>query len=127
MRVLFCCMPAYGHLYPLLPLASALRDAGHDVRFGIGAGFVDRVQALGFPADPVGISIPEASRLAEQRYPGRPGPELGLIASPRRRRRGGDRSATAAGRPQARSSCTRRRFGGAVTTRVAGIRRSAIR
>ena len=80
MRVLFCCMPAHGHLYPVLPLASALRDAGHDVRFGTGVGFVDRVRALGFPADPVGISIPEASRLAEQRYPGRPGPELGLIA-----------------------------------------------
>jgi UDP:flavonoid glycosyltransferase YjiC (YdhE family) len=80
MRVLFCCLPAHGHLYPLLPLATALRDVGHDVRFGTGAGFVDRVRGLGFPAEAVGTSIPEAARLAAERYPGRPGPELGLIA-----------------------------------------------
>ena len=60
MRVLFCCRPAYGHVFPLLPLAVACRDAGHDVRFGTGEGFVETLQALGFAAERVGISIPEA-------------------------------------------------------------------
>jgi hypothetical protein len=31
LRVLFCCRPAYGHVYPLLPLAMACRDEGHEV------------------------------------------------------------------------------------------------
>ena len=60
MRVLFCCRPAYGHVYPLLPLAVACRDAGHDVLFGTGEGFVKRLEGLGFEAERVGISIPEA-------------------------------------------------------------------
>ena len=36
MRILFTCRPAYGHLFPLLPLANAARAAGHDVVFAIG-------------------------------------------------------------------------------------------
>ncbi len=31
MRIAFACNPAHGHLLPLLPLALAARDAGHDV------------------------------------------------------------------------------------------------
>lgn len=31
-RILFVAPPAYGHLFPLVPLAWALRGAGHDVR-----------------------------------------------------------------------------------------------
>lgn len=31
MRVLFAGVPAAGHLFPLVPLATAVRDAGHDV------------------------------------------------------------------------------------------------
>ena len=81
MRVLFCCLPAHGHLYPMLPLAASFKDAGHDVRFGTGPTFVPLVEDLGYPADPVGLSIDEASRLAAQRHPTiPPGPELGLIA-----------------------------------------------
>jgi UDP:flavonoid glycosyltransferase YjiC (YdhE family) len=32
LHVLGCCLPDHGHLYPMLPLAVALRDAGHDIR-----------------------------------------------------------------------------------------------
>ncbi|UGS36089.1 glycosyltransferase [Capillimicrobium parvum] len=72
MRVLFCCRPAYGHVYPLLPLAAACRDVGHDVLWGTGEGFVKRLEAFGFRVQRVGISIPEADErvLREQ-------PELG--------------------------------------------------
>ncbi|MFC3448192.1 glycosyltransferase [Amycolatopsis speibonae] len=61
MRILFTCRPAYGHLYPLMPLAIAARDAGHEVVFGTGEAFLDKVRALGFDAHKVGISIQEAS------------------------------------------------------------------
>ncbi|MGW6446096.1 glycosyltransferase [Lentzea sp. NPDC055074] len=36
MRVLFASMAAVGHTYPLIPLASALRKAGHEVHFAVG-------------------------------------------------------------------------------------------
>jgi UDP:flavonoid glycosyltransferase YjiC (YdhE family) len=70
MRVLFCCRPAYGHVYPLLPLAAACRDAGHDVLFGTGEGFVARLEGLGFRAERVGISIPEADERVLRERPG---------------------------------------------------------
>jgi UDP:flavonoid glycosyltransferase YjiC (YdhE family) len=68
--VLFCCRPAYGHVYPLLPLAMACRDAGHRVLFGTGEGFRPRLRELGFRAERVGISIDEADRLALREDPG---------------------------------------------------------
>ncbi|MET9627868.1 nucleotide disphospho-sugar-binding domain-containing protein [Lentzea sp. NPDC006480] len=36
MRVLFASMATVGHTYPLIPLALALRDAGHEVHFAVG-------------------------------------------------------------------------------------------
>ncbi|HEV2769189.1 MAG TPA: glycosyltransferase [Solirubrobacteraceae bacterium] len=57
MRVLFSGRPAYGHLYPLMPLALALRDGGAEVIFGTGREFRDRVAALGFETYQVGRSI----------------------------------------------------------------------
>ncbi|MFC9258159.1 glycosyltransferase [Amycolatopsis thailandensis] len=36
MRVLFAALASVGHTYPLIPLAVAARDAGHEVRFAAG-------------------------------------------------------------------------------------------
>lgn len=36
MRVLFASLASVGHTYPLIPLAVALRDGGHEVRFAAG-------------------------------------------------------------------------------------------
>ena len=33
MRILFSSRPTFGHVYPLMPLALAARDAGHNVTF----------------------------------------------------------------------------------------------
>lgn len=54
-RVVFCGLPAYGHLFPLLPLAAAVRDAGHEVSFVTGADFVPVIEAQGFPAYAAGV------------------------------------------------------------------------
>ncbi|GGU13272.1 glycosyl transferase [Lentzea flava] len=67
-RILFSCRPAYGHLFPLIPLARAARDAGHDVVFTTGPSFVDQVRGLGFAAHPAGISIGEAESEARRRH-----------------------------------------------------------
>jgi UDP:flavonoid glycosyltransferase YjiC (YdhE family) len=68
-RVLFCCRPAYGHVYPLLPLAEACRESGHEVLFGTGEGFLGPLGERGFRAEPVGISIDEADRLVLEERP----------------------------------------------------------
>lgn len=68
MRLLFSCRPAYGHLFPLVPLARAARDAGHEVVFATGPTFVDEVRRLGFEAHPAGISVGEAETEARRRH-----------------------------------------------------------
>ena len=70
MRVVFSSRPAYGHLNPLLPLATACRDAGHDVVFATGERALARLRALGFRAERAGISIDAADALALTDDPG---------------------------------------------------------
>jgi len=67
-KILFSCRPAYGHLFPLLPLANAARAAGHEVVFGTGETFVDRVRDLGFEAHRVGIAVSDAEDEAKRRH-----------------------------------------------------------
>ncbi|MDF2733157.1 MAG: eryC [Desertimonas sp.] len=84
-RVLFCARPAFGHVYPLIPLALAARAAGHDVSFASAGTFVARLQALGFPTFDVGMTLAEAyeALLGDDtaKMPrgddGRPDPEMG--------------------------------------------------
>jgi UDP:flavonoid glycosyltransferase YjiC (YdhE family) len=59
-QIVFSARPAYGHVYPLVPLAAAARRAGHDVSFATTGGFVDKLRRWGFPTDDVGISIDTA-------------------------------------------------------------------
>ena len=69
MRVLVTCISAYGHLQPLLPLAQALVNAGHEVAIATGPDMRRRAQAAGFTTFQAGIGADVAfGRLAE-RYP----------------------------------------------------------
>lgn len=61
MRLLFCSRPAYGHLYPMMPLALAARDAGHEVVFATTGRFVEMLPAAGFAVVDAGITM-EAAR-----------------------------------------------------------------
>jgi hypothetical protein len=56
MRILFSACPGYGHLHPLLPLASAARRAGHDVVIATGPDVADRASSLGFEVWSLGLS-----------------------------------------------------------------------
>jgi UDP:flavonoid glycosyltransferase YjiC (YdhE family) len=55
MRVLFTSLASVGHTYPLIPLAVAARDAGHEVCFAVGENVHAPLAALGLapfrPAD----------------------------------------------------------------------------
>jgi len=55
MRVLFASLASIGHTYPLIPLAIAARDAGHEVHFAVGDAVHEPLAANGLrpfrPAD----------------------------------------------------------------------------
>ena len=70
MRVLCSCLPGFGHFHPMVPLARALVDAGHEVAFATAPRFCERVvEPAGFLAFPAGVSPvvveEETSRLPE--------------------------------------------------------------
>lgn len=52
MRIMFVAAPLQGHVLPLIPLAAACRDAGHDVIVASG----------GFPPDVLGLRIADIAR-----------------------------------------------------------------
>ena len=57
MRLLFTCVPGFGHFHPMVPLARALGAAGHEVAFATAERFCRRVvEPAGFPAFPAGLS-----------------------------------------------------------------------
>src|SRR5215210_383183 len=53
-RYLFSTTGGYGHIHPMMPLARALKDAGHEVAFASGASFRTLVEASGFTFHQVG-------------------------------------------------------------------------
>lgn len=55
-RVLFSSTWGYGHLFPLLPLVRAFRDAGHEVVVATSADSCRHVVAAGLPAAEAGLS-----------------------------------------------------------------------
>jgi UDP:flavonoid glycosyltransferase YjiC (YdhE family) len=57
MRVLFTTLHVDGHFLPLVPIAEATRDAGHEVAFAAPASFAPRVEGIGFRAFPAGTDI----------------------------------------------------------------------
>jgi UDP:flavonoid glycosyltransferase YjiC (YdhE family) len=65
MRVLFACLPGTGHLAPLIPLATALRNAGHTVAFGAGSGFSPEVEGFGFESLTLGVEGEEWGEQAQ--------------------------------------------------------------
>jgi UDP:flavonoid glycosyltransferase YjiC (YdhE family) len=71
-RVLFSSTPAYGHVQPMLPLAIAFRDAGHDVIVAIAPELAPRVVAAGLTAVPAGDDLPAWWQELERRHPGQP-------------------------------------------------------
>ncbi|MGA7732486.1 MAG: glycosyltransferase [Chloroflexia bacterium] len=53
-RFLFSTIEGYGHFHPLVPLARALKEAGHDVAFAARPSLGTRVEAAGFTFFPIG-------------------------------------------------------------------------
>ncbi|MEU5264277.1 glycosyltransferase [Amycolatopsis sp. NPDC021455] len=60
MRLLFTALGGYGHCFPLIPLAVAARDAGHEVGFATTDEFLPAVEKAGITGIPAGITPQEA-------------------------------------------------------------------
>ncbi|WP_409183317.1 glycosyltransferase [Amycolatopsis sp. VS8301801F10] len=60
MRILFTSLASYGHLYPLLPLAVAARDAGHDVVYATAPDFHPSLEKAGLEPVAAGLTLQEA-------------------------------------------------------------------
>lgn len=59
MRVLFSSIGAVGHVYPMVPLARALLDAGHEVRWATSAEMTPTIAQAAIPAVAAGMSSAE--------------------------------------------------------------------
>ena len=70
MRILFTGVVGFGHFNPMVPLARAFVDAGHEVRFAIDPGFCPTVEATGFTAFPAGLDHREALARFRATMPG---------------------------------------------------------
>ncbi|MEU5958584.1 activator-dependent family glycosyltransferase [Streptomyces sp. NPDC047525] len=73
MRVLFVTMPFTSHLQPMVPLAWALRSAGHEVRVAGEPAFLDTINEAGLTAVSVGPEETLESRLRTLRQDIDPG------------------------------------------------------
>jgi UDP:flavonoid glycosyltransferase YjiC (YdhE family) len=80
MRVLCTTIPSYGHFHPLVPLARALQQAGHDVTVATAVEFRGPVERAGFPVVPAGLSERAMVAAAAGAWDddGRSAPERGL-------------------------------------------------
>ena len=66
MRALLTCRPLAGHYRPMLPLARALAEAGHDVAFASGEPVAGEAEAEGFTAFRVGLALDSVEPLARR-------------------------------------------------------------
>ena len=69
MRVLITSVSALGHVHPMVPLALALIERGHQVRWLTGPDAVGRLGAVGIAADPVGPPFEALRAEYRRRYP----------------------------------------------------------
>jgi UDP-N-acetylglucosamine:LPS N-acetylglucosamine transferase len=81
--LIFASVATHGHTYPLIPLALAAREAGHDVVFATGEQFLPALRQAGLGAVAAGIGVREAfSRLqvgAERPSPAEMGALVGKV------------------------------------------------
>lgn len=82
MRVLFSSFDATGHVITMLPLASAMRDRGHDVRWATGAGGCAIVGRAGLATVRAGLDNPAPRLQYESRYAS----EIRALQTPEARR-----------------------------------------
>ena len=74
MRVLFTVQPSTGHLHPLVPVANALRDAGHEVAVSSAPSFRTDVEAFGLTHIDAGLDWLASDQSTWTAFPPMPAP-----------------------------------------------------
>jgi hypothetical protein len=68
-KIMFASLGAYGHVYPMMPLALACADAGHEVVIATGKPFLDRLPVPTVPGYPTNLQLDWAIQEAKRRHP----------------------------------------------------------
>ena len=84
MRIVVATTAGTGHIHPVVPVASALQRAGHDVVWATAAASVPMVERFGFAARAAGMEVAERNATFAQRF----ATEIGALP-PRERRPAG--------------------------------------
>jgi UDP:flavonoid glycosyltransferase YjiC (YdhE family) len=81
MRALFTVQPSVGHLHPLVPVADALRQEGHEVAVATSPSFRPDVEACGLPHLDAGLDWLSSDQSTWGAFPPMPppGPEFGAF------------------------------------------------
>lgn len=69
MRILVTTTPGHGHVHPMVPLARALADRGHEVTWAAAEDACARLRADGFAAEPAGLPDREGMARFAERFP----------------------------------------------------------
>lgn len=73
MRILFVSSPGLGHVNPLLPLATALRERGNEVRWAVAGEFIPHLERHGFAAFSAGYEERERWQVVREQVGAPPG------------------------------------------------------
>jgi UDP:flavonoid glycosyltransferase YjiC (YdhE family) len=80
MRITFASIPGFGHIYPLMPLAVACQEAGHDVQLAVGEQFLGRLPVPTIRGVPAELTMDAAWSETRRRHPDLHGPEASFAA-----------------------------------------------
>jgi UDP:flavonoid glycosyltransferase YjiC (YdhE family) len=75
---MFASLGAYGHLYPMMPLALACADAGHEVVIATGKPFLGRLPLPTAPGYPPNLELDWAIQETSRRHPDLHGVQLSM-------------------------------------------------
>jgi UDP:flavonoid glycosyltransferase YjiC (YdhE family) len=77
-KIMFASLGAYGHLYPMMPLALACEAAGHAVVIAVGPPFLERLPLLTVPGYPLDLDLGAAIAETKRRHPDLTGEDFSM-------------------------------------------------
>jgi UDP:flavonoid glycosyltransferase YjiC (YdhE family) len=77
-KIVFASLGAYGHLYPMMPLALACANVGHEVLIATGKPFLERLPLPTVPGYPDNLGLDWAIEETRRRHPDLHGPHLSM-------------------------------------------------
>ena len=77
-KIMFASLGAYGHLYPMMPLALACAAAGHETVIAVGPPFLGRLPLPTVPGYPPNLELDWAIQEARRRHPDLHGEDFSL-------------------------------------------------